>query len=235
MKKLFNLFLVALAIGALFIGCKKDADDDSINVPTTTHYSQPSGVDQPSSKAAITLTEGTWELKMGFESSASSTSTSGSASISMDQSVSGNTIQKFTVDDAEGHVTFKSGSMYEKIVWPGMGALINAFGGAEGLDTVETDPDTGFKTKTSVIGDDLVVYAWGNFPKSYIDEQNAANPTVAGLMAEIEDNAEVKTNTSGTKYYITYEGFENVDDSSGTESSSSVQIAVNYTVIIQKK
>lgn len=232
MKKLFHLFVVALAIGALFIGCKKDSDE-SIDVPTKTHFNRPSGVDITSSKAAINITEGTWEIKIGFESvtSVSGTGDGEDPNFDLGISISGNSIEKYDVDGS-GNITLKSGSMYEKMIWAGLGFI------AQGIpDDVQTDPETGFKSKYAVSGEDMVVYAWGKYPKKYINEQNAANPTVDSLTTEIEDAAEVYTNSNGTVYYITYTGTKDVDDETESEdpSSASVSMDVEYTVIIQKK
>lgn len=231
MKKFFNLFVVALAIGALFIGCKKDSDD-SIDVPTTTHYAQPADVNISCEQNEINISEGTWEIKMGFESVTSVSGTGdGEFSTNLGITVSGNSIEKYTVDNSE-NITLKSGSMYEKIVYEGFGFF------AQGMpETVETDPETGFKTKYGVSGADLVIYAWGKYPQKYINEINAANPTVSDMFAEIESNAQIYKNSAGNVYYITFTGTKDVDDETESEdpSSASVSMDVEYTVIIQKK
>lgn len=231
MKKLLQFLVMALFAGALFIGCGDGNSNDSnaVDVENKTHYSQPSAADTPSSYNDINLTEGTWDLKMGFKTI---TSTGGGL---LDVVMDGNSSQVFSVDGDE-NITIISATMYSKQIMAGWGEMFAQFGGID--SSVQIDPSTGFKGKQYISGEDLVIEMWGTIPQEEIDEENANNPTLDDLFEDLDTNATVYKNSTGDLYYITYSGTKTVNNDSsigyGT-TPSTIAVNVTYTAILKKR
>lgn len=231
MKKLLQFLVMALLAGALFIGCGDGNSNDSnaVDVESKTQYAQPSAADTPSSYSDINLTEGTWDLKMGFKTI---TSTGGGL---LDVVMDGNSSQVFSVDDT-GNVTIISATMYSKQIMAGLGEIFAQFGGID--SSVQIDPSTGFKGKQYISGEDLVMEMWGTIPQEEIDKENAKNPTLDDLFEDLDPNATVFKNSTGDLYYITYSGTKTVNNDSsigyGT-TPSTIDVNVTYTAILKKR
>ena len=228
MKKLLNLFVVALAIGALFIGCKKDADDDDIDVPTTTHYDKPASANETSDLTSLNenFSSGAWTLKMGF------TTDTNSAQMG-EIGMAGNTTEEFTVDN-NGIITYTKVTIYTKETIPGWGTVMAQLGGVD--SSVQTDPTSGLKMKQSISGEDLIIEMWGKIPQDEIDAQNATNPTLTDLFEGIDNTATIYTNSDKSLYYISYSGTkESESEDEFTGDTITVAIDVTYTAILKKK
>ena len=229
MKKLLQFLVMALFAGALFIGCGDGNSNDSnaIDVESKTQYSQPSEADTQISYDDIDLTEGTWDLKMGFKTNTSL----GGESVNM--TMDGNSSQVFSVD-GYGNVTIISATMYSKQIMPGWGEVFALVGGID--SSVQIDPDTGFKGKRSISGDDYIIEMWGAITQEEIDEENAKNPTLDDLFEDLDTNATVYKNSTGDLYYITYSGTQSVNSDPGYGmSSSTIDVNVTYTAILKKR